>query len=65
MVHYLKEISISEAVIEDFTYFMLFWHCKRYFSDQSIPGVPIQVHMFEIKHLCSENRSISKVGVIC
>ena len=30
-----------------------------------IAGVPKTVHKFEIKNLCSENRSISKVGVIC
>ena len=30
-----------------------------------IPGVPKKVHKFEIKNLCSVNRSINKVGVIC
>ena len=30
-----------------------------------LPGVPKKVHKFEIKNLCSENRSISKVSVIC
>ena len=29
MVHYLKLIPISEAVIKDFTYFQLFWHWKN------------------------------------
>ena len=30
-----------------------------------IPGAPKKVHKFEIKSLCSENRSISKAGVTC
>ena len=30
-----------------------------------IPGVPKKVHKFEIKNLCSENRSINKASVIC
>ena len=30
-----------------------------------LPGVPQKVHKFEIKYLCSEIRSIIKVGVIC
>ena len=34
MVHYLKESRSLEAVIEHFTYFQLFWHCKRDFLDQ-------------------------------
>ena len=32
---------------------------------KEIPGVPKKVHKFEIKNLCSEIRSMSKVGVTC
>ena len=28
-------------------------------------GCPKKVHIYEIRYFCSENRSISKVGVIC
>ena len=45
---------------------------KAYFSraievilPKTVPGVPKKVHKFEIKNLCSENRSINKVSVIC
>ena len=36
MVHYLKEISVFEAVIKDITSFQLFRHCKRDFLDPRI-----------------------------
>ena len=30
-----------------------------------LPGVPKKYTSFQIENLCSENRSISKVGIIC
>ena len=36
MVHYLKEIPISETVIKDLTYSQLFWQSKCDFLDQRI-----------------------------
>ena len=47
---------------------------RRFWSDRmetervlfsSNTGCPKKVHKFEIKNLCSENRSISKVSAIC
>ena len=62
MIHYLKEISISEAVIKDFTYFQLFWHCKRDFLNSvNVSLVIIGIHFGD--YFGFQNNNWKKAGI--
>ena len=57
-------ILILVEALRKCSYKIFIWE-SCVFIHSFTPGVPNKVHKFKIQDLCSEIRSISKVGVIC